>query len=92
MAKSEPRESPEERPVPSGAAPTDAGETAYEADVRRAKRRLVSACAVIACGIAVAGSFAPTAGGVILLGGWAAGIAALHRFGRLGADSGARPR
>jgi hypothetical protein len=55
----------------------------------RAKRHLLLACAAIAGGLAVAGSLDRTTGGVLVLIGWLAGIASLHRLGRTGSDRGA---
>lgn len=49
-----------------------------------AKRLLLLACAGIAGGLAVAGSLDQTTGGVIVLAGWIAAVAALHRIGRSG--------
>jgi hypothetical protein len=50
----------------------------------RAKRQIVTACAVIAGGLAVAGTLDRTTGGVLVLAGWLLGVAALHRLGRSG--------
>lgn len=50
-----------------------------------AKKQLVGACAVIAAGLAVAGTLDRSTGGVLLLAGWGLAIAALHRIGRAGA-------
>ena len=61
-------------------AKTDDSERVYEAT----KRRYVFAAAGIAVGLAVAGSFDRSTGGVILLVGWIAGIFGLHRLGRAG--------
>ncbi|MBX3234312.1 MAG: hypothetical protein KIT84_21600 [Labilithrix sp.] len=51
-----------------------------------AKLRFVGACAAIAGGLAIAGSLDRTTGGVIVLCGWIAGVATLHRLGRAGSD------
>lgn len=48
------------------------------------KRRYLGAAALIIVGLAVAGSFDRTTGGVLLLIGWIAGILGLHRLGRAG--------
>jgi hypothetical protein len=48
------------------------------------KRRYLAAAALVIVGLAVAGSFDRTTGGVILLVGWSAGILGLHRLGRAG--------
>jgi hypothetical protein len=50
-----------------------------------AKLRFVAACASIAVGLAVAGSIDRATGGVLVLIGWLAGVATLHRLGRTGA-------
>jgi hypothetical protein len=50
----------------------------------KARRLLVVACGVVAVGLAVAGTADPTTGGVVVLAGWLAGVAALHRLGRAG--------
>ena len=52
----------------------------------RSKRHLFWACAVIALGIAVAGSVDRSTGGVLLLAGWLMGVGTLHRLGRAGSD------
>jgi hypothetical protein len=54
----------------------------------RAKRLLLLACAIVAAGLAVAGTADPTTGGVILVAGWLAGVLALHRLGRAGSREG----
>ncbi|MBX3224288.1 MAG: hypothetical protein KF795_27480 [Labilithrix sp.] len=54
----------------------------------RAKRHVVVACAAIAGGLAVAGSVDRTTGGVLVVVGWIAGVASLHRLGRTGSDRG----
>jgi len=51
-----------------------------------AKLRFVGACAAIAAGLAIAGSVDRSTGGVIVLIGWIAGVATLHRLGRAGSD------
>ena len=66
-------DAPSPPPSPSGS----------EAEAK-ARRLLVVACAVVAVGLAVAGTVDPTAGGVVLLTGWLTGVAALHRLGRAG--------
>jgi hypothetical protein len=48
------------------------------------KRRYIGAAALIIVGLAVAGSFDRSVGGVIMLAGWIAGILGLHRLGRAG--------
>lgn len=48
------------------------------------KRLFVGATAIIALGLAVAGTLDRTTGGVILLVGWIAGIRCLHSLGRAG--------
>ena len=55
-------------------------ERAYEST----KRLYVGAAVLVTAGLAVAGSVDRTAGGVILLTGWIAGILGLHRLGRAG--------
>lgn len=50
----------------------------------RAKLRFVAACAAIAGGLLIAGTLDRTTGGVILVIGWIAGVATLHRLGRAG--------
>jgi hypothetical protein len=59
--------------------------SASEAEAK-ARRLLVVACAVVAGGLAVAGTADPTAGGVVVLVGWLTGVAALHRLGRAGSE------
>jgi hypothetical protein len=54
----------------------------------RARRLLLVACGIVAAGLAVAGTADPTTGGVILVVGWLAGVAALHRLGRAGGKKG----
>lgn len=56
------------------------GEVRYDT----AKLRFVGACAAIAVGLAVAGSVDRATGGVIVLIGWIAGVATLHKLGRAG--------
>lgn len=51
----------------------------------RATRHLVFACAATVVGLGVAGSIDATTGGVVLLIGWLAAVASLHRLGRAGA-------
>jgi len=55
-----------------------------------AKLRFVGACGAIAVGLAVAGSLDRATGGVIVLIGWIAGVATLHRLGRAGSDVAAK--
>jgi len=55
-----------------------------EASYEQANLRFVGACAAIAAGLAIAGSLDRSTGGVIVLLGWVAGIATLHRLGRAG--------
>jgi len=50
----------------------------------QAKWPLVVAAVGIASGLAIAGSVERTAGGALVLGAWALGVAALHRLGRAG--------
>jgi hypothetical protein len=50
----------------------------------RAKLPMILAAVGIAGGLAIAGSVEKTMGGVIVLGAWVLGIAALHRLGRAG--------
>ncbi len=52
----------------------------------RAKKQLVLACAVIAGGLAIAGTLDRTTGGVLLLAGLLGSVAALHKLGRSGTD------
>ncbi len=52
----------------------------------KAKRHLVVSCAMIAGGLAVAGSVDRTAGGVLLLVGWVFAVLSLHRLGRAGSE------
>ena len=67
---------------------TTAGADDFQADVAytKAKRHLLVACAMIAGGLAVAGSVDRTAGGVLLLVGWIAAVLSLHRLGRAGSE------
>ena len=60
--------------------------TSTEPAFAGAKKQLVLACAIIAGGLAVAGSLDRTAGGVLVLVGWIAGVVSLHRLGRSGTD------
>jgi hypothetical protein len=53
----------------------------------KAKRSYVFAAVGIALGLAVAGTLDRTAGGVVLLAAWIAGVAALHRLGRTGSSA-----
>jgi hypothetical protein len=46
------------------------------------RRALVAAAALSAAGVAVAGTLSREVGGVVLLAGWIALVAALHAFGR----------
>jgi hypothetical protein len=55
-----------------------------ERDYETTKRLYLAAVAIIAVGLAVAGSVDRAAGGVILLVGWIAGVMGLHRMGRAG--------
>ena len=65
-----------------------AQETVKEAEpFERAKRPMLLAAVVVVAGLAIAGSFERTAGGAIVLAGWAIGIASLHRLGRAGSVS-----
>lgn len=57
-----------------------------EHEYAKAKRLFVGAAVGIAAGLAIAGSLDRTTGGVLLLAGWIAGIAALHRLGRAGSE------
>jgi hypothetical protein len=50
----------------------------------KTKRLFVGATALIAVGLAVAGTYDRAAGGVLLLAGWVAGVMGLHRMGRAG--------
>lgn len=59
---------------------------ASELDYAKAKRLFVIAAVGIAGGLAISGSVDRTTGGVLLLAGWIAGIAALHRLGRTGSE------
>lgn len=60
----------------------EAGANAYQA----ARKLFVWAVSGIAAGLAVAATVDRTTGGVLLLAGWIAGIAALHRLGRTGSS------
>lgn len=60
--------------------------TTTEPAFARAKKQLVFACAIIAGGLAIAGSIDRTTGGVLVLVGWLAGVASLHKLGRSGTD------
>jgi hypothetical protein len=51
---------------------------------REPEWRFVGACATIVLGLAIAGSVDRATGGVILLIGWVAGVATLHKLGRSG--------
>lgn len=58
----------------------------------RAKRTLLGALAATVAGLAIAGTVHKTLGGVIVVAGWAASIASLHRLGRAGSVKRDRPR
>lgn len=49
-----------------------------------ARRLLAVAAGGIAGGLAVAGTLDRSAGGAVVLAGWALAVAALHRLGRAG--------
>ena len=51
-----------------------------------AKRIYLLAGGAMILGLAVAGSFDPTAGGAIVVFSWALGVYALHRLGRTGSS------
>lgn len=55
-----------------------------EAGWQKTKRLYVGAAAAIMLGLAVSASVDRSAGGVILLVGWIAGVLGLHRMGRAG--------
>jgi hypothetical protein len=55
-------------------------------DEGRARSTLLVAAAASVLGVAVAGTFSRTAGGVFLVVGWLAFVYALHSFGRAGSD------
>jgi hypothetical protein len=57
-----------------------------DASFASAKRLFVMAAVGIACGLAVAGTFDRSAGGVILLAAWLVAVVALHRLGRAGSE------
>jgi hypothetical protein len=52
---------------------------------QRARTVLILAAAGSAIGVALAGSLAPTLGGVLLVASWLSFLYALHAFGRGGA-------
>lgn len=52
-----------------------------------AKLRFVAACGCIVAGLGVAGSVDRATGGVLVLIGWIAGVATLHRLGRAGSKA-----
>ena len=58
--------------------------TSTEPAFAGAKKQLVLACAIVAGGLAVAGSIDRTTGGVLVLVGWLAAVASLHKLGRSG--------
>lgn len=72
--------SPAERPVQR------------EADYEKTKRLFVGAALAISLGLAVSGTLDRSAGGVILLVGWIAGVMGLHRMGRAGSTPREAPR
>ncbi|MEI7892058.1 MAG: hypothetical protein WCI05_03140 [Myxococcales bacterium] len=53
----------------------------------RARRWVVVGLVLIALGLAIASSWDPTAGGLVLLAGWGTGLWSLHRYGRTGAQA-----
>ena len=55
-----------------------------DARVNAGRTLLLAAGASIAAGLAVAGSLSQVAGGVLVVIGWLAAVAGLHRFGRAG--------
>ncbi len=55
-----------------------------EAAFQRARSHVIVAAALVAGGLAIAGSVERIAGGAIVLVGWVLGIASLHRLGRAG--------
>lgn len=79
-------ESERERAVESSRSRAPA---ASPAAFERAKRHLLLACGAIGGGLAIAGTLDRTTGGVLVLIGWLASIASLHRLGRTGSDRGA---
>jgi len=83
-------------PEPAGVTRSSPGSSAGQREAptpfERAKKHLVFACASIAGGLAIAGSVDRTTGGVLVLIGWLAGVATLHRLGRTGSDRGTEPR
>jgi hypothetical protein len=52
------------------------------APASRARRLLTAGAAIVALGIALVGSGHPDVGGPLLLVGWVALAAGIHRFGR----------
>jgi hypothetical protein len=66
--------------------PNPATATSATDPFERAKRSFVGACALIAGGLAIAGSVERVTGGVILLAGWLLAVSSLHRLGRTGSD------
>ncbi len=74
--------------MPTSSGTSSASPGSRDAPFERAKRQLLLACLAIGGGLAVAGSLDRTTGGVILLVGWLAGVASLHRLGRTGSDRG----
>ena len=74
---------PEIEPSTGAARPAPApGE--LEDPFAKAGRRFLLACAAIALGLAIAGTADRATGGVVLLVGWLAAVASLHRLGRAG--------
>jgi hypothetical protein len=65
----------------------DAASASSQSGYDSAKLRFVGACACIAAGLAVAGSVDRSTGGVLVLIGWIAGVATLHRLGRAGSKA-----
>lgn len=83
---------PDASPPPAAASPPSASSPPSAAPKRAsaydaAKLRFLAACASIAVGLAVAGSVDRSTGGVLVLIGWIAAVATLHRLGRAGAKA-----
>ncbi|MFO0678605.1 MAG: hypothetical protein U0169_18880 [Polyangiaceae bacterium] len=55
-------------------------------DVSKAGRLMGGAALGIAVGVGVAGSVSPTVGGVVIVGGWLAMLAGIHKYGRAGSE------
>jgi hypothetical protein len=54
------------------------------ARLERSRRLLAAGAFAVVCGLGIAGTVSPTFGGVLLVAGWLALVAALHLYGRAG--------